>query len=224
MFNVKHPSAGAAALWTSRLSQRCGLEVDDEALTALDRYATWLATEAAPAGAIGPDEVERLWPRHLADSLAYAAGFNHRQGRALDIGSGAGLPGIPLAIVRPGLQMTLLDRSGRRTALLRRVVRILGLPNVRVVEADVDTIRTSYDVVVARASLPPERAFCRIGRLLSADGEAVVGVSRHASPDAAGLEAAAARHGLHAELVTVPAEMLDSPAWLLRMTHRDHHS
>ena len=221
---MKHPSAGGAGQWITSINEWSDLELDDGAVSALERYAEWLETEAAAAGAIGPDELDRLWPRHLGDSLLYAAVFGHRIGTALDVGSGAGLPGIPLAIACPHLEVTLLDRSGRRCALLRRVVRILEIPNARVVEADVDGIDDTFEVVVARASLPPDQAFPRIRRLLAPGGEAVVGLSRQAPPDGAALMAAAALHGLWAEMVTIPAEVLDSPAWLLRMTLRDQHS
>ena len=221
MFNVKHPSTGGPDPWIERLRRWSGLELDDEAIARLEQYGVWLSTEALEAGGIGPDETSRLWPRHLADSLSYAGVFVHRHGSALDIGSGVGLPGIPLAIAYPDLEMTLLDRSGRRAALLRRVVRILGLPNARVVEADIDQIEAHYDVIVARASLPPEQAMPRIGRLLATGGEGVVGLSRQTPPDGARLEATAARHGLVSEVVSIPPGVLDSPAWLLRMTHRE---
>ncbi len=221
MFNVKHPSTGGPDLWIERLRRWSGLELDDDAVARLEQYAAWLSTEALAAGGIGPDEASRLWPRHLADSLSYAAVFVGRQGSALDIGSGVGLPGIPLAIACPHLDMTLVDRSGRRTALLRRVVRILNLSTTRVVEADVDAIDGNHDVIVARASLPPEQLFPRIRRLLATTGEAVMGLSRQTPPDAAGLDTAAAGHGLQTEVVSIPPEVLDSPAWLLRMTHRE---
>ncbi len=224
MFNVKHPSADAAGQWIARINEWFDLQLDDGAVSALERYAKWLETEAVAAGAIGPDEPDRLWPRHIADSLVYAAVFAHRRGRALDVGSGAGLPGIPVAIACPGLEVTLLDRSGRRCALLRRVMRILEIPNARVLEADVGGVDDSFEVIVTRASLPPEQAFPRIRRLLAPGGEAVVGLSRQSPPDAAALVDAAARHGLQAEMVTIPADVLDSPAWLLRMTPRDQHS
>ncbi len=221
---MKHPSAGGAGEWIARFNDWSNLELDDGAVSTLERYAEWLETEAVAAGAIGPDELDRLWPRHLGDSLVYAVVFGHRRGGALDVGSGAGLPGIPVAIACPHLEVTLLDRSGRRCALLRRVVRILGIPNARVLEADVDGIDDTFEVVVARASLRPEQTFPRIRRLLAPSGEAVVGLSRQSPPDVAVLVAAAASHGLQAEMVTIPADVLDSPAWLLRMTKRDQHS
>jgi 16S rRNA (guanine527-N7)-methyltransferase len=224
MFNVKHPSSAGAGPWLARVDDWANLGLDDKAVVTLEHYVGWLATEAVAAGAIGPDEVDRLWPRHIADSLVYAAAFEHRHGDALDIGSGAGLPGIPLAIACPGLEVTLLDRSGRRCALLRRVVRILELTNAHVREGDVDTVDPGYGLVVARAALPPEQALLRISRLLAPDGEAVIGLSRRFRPDGIRLVADAARHGLAAEMLTVPADVLDSPAWLLRMTPRERHS
>jgi len=188
----------------------------------IDRYAEWLATEARAAGGIGPHETDRLLDRHLADSLSFAAGFpTGLPATVLDVGSGVGLPGIPLAIAFPGNQLVLLDRSGRRTRLLRRVVRVLKLANVDVMESDVAAVTQPCPGITMRASLPLARAVEVANRLLTAGGTAVIGLSRSGLPDARQLRAEVGAQGLDADVVEIPPHVLDSPAWLLRITRRD---
>ncbi|MCJ7726924.1 MAG: class I SAM-dependent methyltransferase, partial [Acidimicrobiia bacterium] len=102
--------------------------------TQLEVYAGWLRDEAIPAGGLGPREGERVWARHIADSLSFAAAWRNRTPprEILDVGSGVGLPGIPLAILWPDALITTLDRGGRRIRLLTRATRIVGLVNVDV--------------------------------------------------------------------------------------------
>lgn len=87
--------------------------------------------------------------RHLLDSLSVLPLV--QGGRLADLGSGAGLPGIPLAIAAPGLAVTLVDSNGKKTRFLRAAVRELGLANVRVVEARVEQAGGEYDCITARA-------------------------------------------------------------------------
>ncbi len=96
-------------------------------------------------------DISRLGPRHLLDSLAGATWL--RPTRVLDLGSGAGLPGIPLALARKDLSFTLCDRSARRCRFLQQVVLALELPNVQVIQAEFDAgmrLQTQYDTVVVR--------------------------------------------------------------------------
>jgi 16S rRNA (guanine527-N7)-methyltransferase len=96
-------------------------------------------------------EVERMVSHHLLDSLAAVSFF---QGEAvLDVGSGGGLPGIPLAIARPELQVTLIDSIAKKTAFLLQAKAELGLPNLHVVTSRVEDYRpeTAFDVITSRA-------------------------------------------------------------------------
>jgi 16S rRNA (guanine527-N7)-methyltransferase len=131
----------------------------------------------------------------------------------VDIGSGVGLPGIPIAICRPGLSVTLVDRSRRRTDLAGRAVRILGLENVEVVTEDALNIGGDYDIAVFRASFPIDQA-AQFVLDRPTIPEGIVGVSRLSDrPDIP-----SPPPGLAFELTEESKGMLDSPFWLLRMT------
>ena len=106
--------------------------------------------------------------RHLLDSLAV---LPHVHGATLaDLGSGAGLPGIPLAIARPGLQVTLVDSNGKKARFLRAAVRELGLSDVAVVEARVEDAPGRFDCITARAFATLAEMLAWGGHLLAPDG------------------------------------------------------
>jgi len=94
--------------------------------------------------------------KHLLDSLAMHAFVDElaaRGGMLADLGTGPGLPGIPLAIVKPGLRVTLVESNGKKARFLREAVRQLGLPGVRVAEARIEAVAEpgAYDAITARA-------------------------------------------------------------------------
>jgi 16S rRNA (guanine527-N7)-methyltransferase len=106
--------------------------------------------------------------RHLLDSLAIAP---HVRGESLaDLGSGAGLPGIPLAILEPARQHVLVDSNGKKARFLREAVRTLGLVNVRVEQSRVEDMRGEFETVTARAFAGLAEMLRVGGRLLAADG------------------------------------------------------
>ncbi len=184
----------------------------------LDRYARWLEEEAATAGGIGPHEVDRIELRHIADSLAFAGGWITPPATALDIGSGVGLPGIPLAIAFPSVSFTLLDRSGRRTELAQRALRVLGIENASVVQAEISRHSGLYDAILMRAALRPGAVGEEISRLLRVDGVAVIGLgAAQVEAESGEIRSMLADHGLIADQIEVP--VLDSPRSLLRITH-----
>ncbi|WP_217177040.1 16S rRNA (guanine(527)-N(7))-methyltransferase RsmG [Streptomyces sp. AC495_CC817] len=113
-------------------------------------FTAALAREGEERGLIGPLELPRLWTRHILNS-AIAAPLFH--GTVADIGSGAGLPGIVLAIARPDVQWTLIEPMERRITWLTEQVAALGLTNVEVLRARAEEVRRpeGFDVVTARA-------------------------------------------------------------------------
>lgn len=132
--------------------------VFSDALPLAERFATLLATEATVRGLIGPREVPRLWERHLVN-CALVTDLVPAGASVCDIGSGAGLPGIVMAIRRPDLSVTLVEPLLRRTTFLDEAVASLGLENVEVVRARAETLHgaRSFDVVTSRAVAPMTR-------------------------------------------------------------------
>jgi 16S rRNA (guanine527-N7)-methyltransferase len=124
----------------------------------IQQYAELLATEGVRRGLIGPRELPRLWTRHVLNCVVVhrliAPGCS-----VADLGSGAGLPGVVLAVARPDLTMTLIEPLLRRTRFLEEVTADLELSNLTVVRARAEELdgRAAYDVVVARAVAPLDR-------------------------------------------------------------------
>jgi 16S rRNA (guanine527-N7)-methyltransferase len=150
MFHVKHdeePGAAAVAVFGDRLPL-------------VLRYAELLRDTGVSHGLIGPREGERLWDRHLLN-CAVLAEIIEPDARVLDLGSGAGLPGIPLALARPDLEVVLLEPLARRVSWLERTVAELGVDIVvsrgRSEDPGVRKKWRGADVVTARAVAPLHR-------------------------------------------------------------------
>lgn len=183
-----------------------GVEASDDLLARFSTYRQWLTSEAVAEGGMGPAEAERVDSRHMADSVLFAGVWDeHAEEPVLDVGTGVGLPGVPLALAAPSRQFVLLDRSGRRIRLLRRVVRILGLSNVEVVEEDIARFDWSGYTTISRASLPP-RVLLEMTHDKGRPRELLIGGSHRERPDVPGLET-----------VEIPAEILARAVWILRM-------
>lgn len=123
------------------------------------RYAELLAEAGVQRGLIGPREVPRLWERHLLN-CAVLSEVVPEGVTVCDVGSGAGLPGIPLALVRDDLKITLLEPLLRRTNFLTEVVELLGLDHVTVVRGRAEEVMgriPPVHVVTARAVAPLDR-------------------------------------------------------------------
>ena len=144
-----------------------------DALPAAERYVARLAGNGVVRGLIGPREVPRLWERHVLNSAAVAEAVPEGA-RVVDVGSGAGLPGIPLGLARPDLTMTLVEPMARRVEFLEEAVaefqapsgpadgrwRVLrGRAEDRALVGEVGAV----DVVTARAVAPLPRlvGWCR---------------------------------------------------------------
>lgn len=146
MFHVKHievPRAPAGARW-----------VFGDRMDRAVRYAELLATDGIERGLIGPREIDRLWDRHLLNCAAIEE-LIADGARVVDAGSGAGLPGVPLALARPDLRITLVEPMLRRTEFLLEVVRGLEIDSDvvrgRIEEASVRGRVGTVDVVTCRA-------------------------------------------------------------------------
>lgn len=198
--------AVAAARWSGR-------ELSAIQLDQLRAVETLLREEASQAGGIGPNEIDRLWRRHIGDSLLFGIALP-KAASCIDVGSGAGLPGIPLAIAFPEVAFDLVDRSGRRCDLIGRMLAVLRLTNCRVVHRDVADVDKNFDAFVSRAAMSPEPLMIHVKRLLGPAGVAVIG---HSWGGASGLVPPSIPDGMVGKYVEVPADILDSPVKLLRI-------
>jgi 16S rRNA (guanine527-N7)-methyltransferase len=120
-------------------------------------YAGILATRGVEQGLLGPREVPRLWDRHLLNCAVVAELIEPRAGTLLDLGSGAGLPGLVLAMVLPGTAVTVLEPMERRCRFLAECVTELGLANVSVLRGRAEDVTIRTGVVTARAVAPLPR-------------------------------------------------------------------
>lgn len=120
-------------------------------------YAHSLATAGVQRGLIGPREVPRLWDRHILNSAVVAQRVPSGASVA-DVGSGAGLPGLVWAMVRPDIIVTLIEPLLRRTNFLEEVSSALGLDSqVRILRARAESVDETFDVVTARAVAPLDK-------------------------------------------------------------------
>lgn len=144
----------------------------EPALRLVQHYAELLASDGVVRGLIGPREVPRLWDRHLLN-CAPLIGLIPPSGRVCDLGSGAGLPGLVLAIARPDLEVTLVEPLLRRTTFLNEAVVALALPNVSVIRGRAESLHgvSDFDVVTARALAPLAQLVAWSMPLVAQDGE-----------------------------------------------------
>jgi 16S rRNA (guanine527-N7)-methyltransferase len=134
------------------------------ALPAAVTFAGLLATQGVERGLLGPREVPRLWDRHLLNCAVVAELIEPRRGTLLDLGSGAGLPGLVLAMLLPETAVTLLEPMERRCRFLTEAVTELGLANVSVLRGRAEDVTIRNEVVTARAVAPlPRLAELAIG-------------------------------------------------------------
>jgi 16S rRNA (guanine527-N7)-methyltransferase len=134
-------------------------------------FAARLAARGEELGLIGPLELERLWSRHLVNCVLVAPLL--RPGRVGDVGSGAGLPGLVLAIVRPDVEFVLIEPMERRVGWLAAEADRLGLENVDVVRGRAEEVRLPWqlDQVTARAVASLSKLIPLTAPLVRAGGE-----------------------------------------------------
>lgn len=193
------PPDGAGAVFAARLPLA-------------QRYAEWLAGAGVRRGLLGPRESGRLWERHLLN-CAVLADLIPAGVRVVDVGSGAGLPGLPMAIRRPDLTVDLVEPMLRRSTFLAEVVRELGLGDtVRVVRGraeEPDTIRAVGEAhwAVARAVAPLDRLARWCLPLLTPGGTLLALKGRTVSDEVAQHRSALRRLGA----ASVQVEVVGSP-------------
>ncbi|AXH98090.1 16S rRNA (guanine(527)-N(7))-methyltransferase RsmG [Ornithinimicrobium avium] len=186
------------------------------------RYADLLATTGISHGLVGPREAARLWERHLVN-CAVSAALVPEGSEVVDIGSGAGLPGLVLAILRPDLRLHLVEPLLRRTTWLESTIAELGLENVSVHRGRAEEMEMSVPVVTARAVASLDKlvrwSFPLLepqGRLLALKGEA-------ARRELEEVEPLLRRWGVPASTVHVVGEgLVSEPVRVVEIVRPDH--
>lgn len=184
------------------------------------RYAELLAAAALQRGLIGPREVPRLWERHLLN-CAVLSELLPDGVTVCDVGSGAGLPGIPLALVRPDLRISLLEPLLRRTNFLREVVELLGLEQVSVVRGRAEEVLGGMEpvhVVTARAVAPLDRLAGWGVPLLRPYGQMLAIKGDTAEEELRGARAALAKLGVvRTSVLRAGVGVVDPPSTVVRV-------
>jgi 16S rRNA (guanine527-N7)-methyltransferase len=169
---MKGPSVGDEDRLLAEGAAALGVELESSRRQKLLRYLELLYVwnKAAGLTTIARENALRL---HLLDSLA--ASPSVEQGPCLDLGTGAGLPGMVLAIARPEVSFVLVESNRRRCSFLLEVLRQIHVANVRVIESDVESLDRAvlYPTVISRAFRPPAE-FLEIARHLTLPGGAIV--------------------------------------------------
>lgn len=198
---------------------RVAHQVFSDSLPTAQVYADLLATAALERGLIGPREVPRIWERHLVN-CALVADLVPADATVADLGSGAGLPGLVLAIRRPDLALTLVEPLLRRTNFLEEAVAALGLSNVEVVRARAESLHGNrlFDVVTARAVAPLDRLSGLSLPLVRSGGAflAMKGSSVRAELDSAAAAISLGR-GVVDGIVELGADILVPPVRVVRV-------
>jgi 16S rRNA (guanine527-N7)-methyltransferase len=190
-----------------------------ERLPSAERYAGLLASAGVERGLIGPREVPRLWDRHLLN-CGVITGLIGASVDVCDVGSGAGLPGIVVALVRPDLSVTLVEPLLRRSTFLEQTVDELELENVTVLRARAEELAGTLrvDVVTARAVAPLERLAGWTLPLLRAGGEVLALKGRTAWEEAQSSAAALEAMGVRSVLIQrVGESYVEPPATVVRL-------
>ena len=179
-----------------------------------------LGTTGVEWGLIGPREVPRLWERHVLNSVAIA-GLIVAGATVVDVGSGAGLPGIPLAVLRPDLDVVLLEPKVRRADFLTQTVDELGLVDrVRVVRARAEEHRATYDVVTCRAVAPLGQLLGWTSSLFLPDGELLALKGASAEDEVAASRRELGKVGAVATVVSARAHEEAEPTYVVMVRRK----
>jgi 16S rRNA (guanine527-N7)-methyltransferase len=185
-----------------------------------ERYAGLLAGPGVDRGLIGPNEIPRVWERHLLN-CAVVASLVPDPCSLVDLGSGAGLPGVVLALLLPGTEVTLLEPMARRAAFLEECVSELCLDNARVRRSRAEEAAgtLAVDVVTARAVAPLDRLAVMAVRLLRPGGIVLAIKGAKAAEEIRAARDALNRLGVQqVEVLLAGSGKVDPAATVIRLT------
>ncbi len=190
-----------------------------ESLGQAETYARILAIEGLEWGLLGPREASRIWSRHIINSVCLIP-LIKPHASVIDVGSGAGLPGVPLALARPDLSLVLVEPMLRRCEFLEMVVSRLSLGDrVRVVRSRVEEYSGSADVVTCRA-LASVSSLARMVTTRSLKWTQVLAIKgERASEEISTASETLSRHKLKAQVLH-PLVMGESLGTVVRLTRR----
>lgn len=195
-------------------------EIFGEHLPVAERYVEHLATSGIERGLIGPREVSRLWERHVLN-CAVVQELIAEGARVADVGSGAGLPGLCLAIARPDLHISLIEPLERRVIWLNEVIADVELNNVTVLRSRAEQAvgQVDADVVTARAVSALVGLVDITLPILRGTGELLALKGRSAPDEVAKARKKLNRYGAReTEILTVGKNLLEEPTTVVRIT------
>ena len=152
-----------------------GVGLSSAQATQMSAYGDMVVKWNRSMNLVSRQDIGRFYQRHILDSLSAVPFLRGK--RLLDVGSGAGLPGVPLAIACPTMAVTLNERMAKRCRFLHQVVTQLQLGNVEIAESDVAALVGPYDTVTARAVDEPQAIWGKIKNKLTPDGQLLVYLS-----------------------------------------------
>ena len=190
-----------------------------ERLPLAERYVQHLATTGIERGLIGPREVSRLWARHVLN-CAVVQEYIAPNVSVADVGSGAGLPGLCLAIARPDLKLTLIEPLERRVIWLNEVIEDLGLENVTVMRSRAEQAvgAVDADVVNARAVSALVGLLDITLPILRGTGELLALKGRSVAEEITKAKKKLNRYGAReTQILTAGADLLEEPTTVVRV-------
>jgi len=182
-------------------------------------FAQTLANDSDELGLLGPRELDKLWSRHILNS-AVVAELVKAGDRVADVGSGAGLPGIPMAIARPDAEFVLIEPMERRSNWMLEVVHDLGLQNVKVIRSRAEEVSDhKFDVVTARAVAALEKLLKMCVPLLKPGGAVIALKGSRAADEIAESKKLQKRLGiLNFEILVCGEKFLAEPTSVVKTT------
>jgi 16S rRNA (guanine527-N7)-methyltransferase len=196
-------------------------EVYGERYPVISRYIDILTSTGVDWGLLGPREADRVWDRHILNCAALGSLIDADSSVA-DVGSGAGLPGIPVALLRPDLRVMLIEPLLRRSTFLDQTVEQLGIADrVQVVRSRAEDHHQSYDFVVARAVARLDRLIGWCDPLRAKGGVILALKGESAGDEVAAAETQLRATRLVAEVLTVQAHPDVEAATVVRLRDRE---